>query len=195
MQFTATPASGLVHSVFAETFDHGATVVDRRRPFKTALDLRSTLGPAASLLGTSILRLPVNAAANRPGVKRPVLLPWQIHRINQYIADHIGRCILVSDLSAILQRSEAHFARAFKRTLGICPHAYIIHCRLEKACRLMMGSDTPLSDIALACGLSDQAHLCKLFRQTTGLTPAAWRRTYRPEPEKAIASECTTVAA
>jgi AraC-like DNA-binding protein len=38
-----------------------------------------------------------------------------------------------------------------------------------------------LSDIALRCGFADQAHLCKHFRQATGLTPAAWRRASRTQ--------------
>jgi AraC-like DNA-binding protein len=43
----------------------------------------------------------------------------------------------------------------------------------------MLVSDNGLSDIALACGMTDQAHLCKIFRQMTGQTPAAWRRERR----------------
>jgi AraC-like DNA-binding protein len=35
-----------------------------------------------------------------------------------------------------------------------------------------------LSDIALRCGFTDQAHLCKHFRQALGQTPAAWRRAH-----------------
>jgi len=33
-----------------------------------------------------------------------------------------------------------------------------------------------LAQIAVACGLCDQAHLCKVFRRMTGMTPSAWRR-------------------
>jgi AraC-like DNA-binding protein len=33
-----------------------------------------------------------------------------------------------------------------------------------------------LSDIALRCGFTDQAHLCKHFRRAAGQSPAAWRR-------------------
>jgi AraC-like DNA-binding protein len=40
----------------------------------------------------------------------------------------------------------------------------------------MLTSDLSLSDIALRCGFTDQAHLCKLFRRRYAQTPAAWRR-------------------
>ncbi|MGH6858693.1 MAG: helix-turn-helix domain-containing protein [Phyllobacterium sp.] len=42
--------------------------------------------------------------------------------------------------------------------------------------RLMLTSTEPLSQIALLCGLADQAHLSKLFRRMLGQSPSAWRR-------------------
>jgi AraC-like DNA-binding protein len=40
----------------------------------------------------------------------------------------------------------------------------------------MMTGAEPLSEIALSVGFSDQAHLCRLFRQAFGRSPASWRR-------------------
>src|SRR5690606_2306493 len=66
--------------------------------------------------------------------------------------------------------------RAFKESFGTTAHMHIIRLRLELAQRLMLTTDEPLSQIALACGLADQAHLSKLFRREMGETPSAWRR-------------------
>jgi AraC family transcriptional regulator len=112
---------------------------------------------------------------------RNSLHKWQIRRVHEYIDAHIGSRILVSDLSHIAQRSEAHFTRAFKGTFGETPHAYLTRLRLEVASRAILASKAPLTDIALTCGFSDQAHLCRLFRRWIGRTPAAWRRdAYQP---------------
>jgi AraC-like DNA-binding protein len=40
----------------------------------------------------------------------------------------------------------------------------------------MLSTAKPLCDIAIECGLADQAHLSRLFRKVVGETPAAWRR-------------------
>ena len=48
--------------------------------------------------------------------------------------------------------------------------------RVELVCTMMTTTREPLSQVALACGLSDQAHLCKVFRRTIGMSPSAWRR-------------------
>jgi len=104
------------------------------------------------------------------------LLAWQARKVRDYIDSHITGPVLVADLCALLQRSEAHFSRSFKRTFGESPHAFLVRRRVELAAQYMLTSDAALSDIALRCGFTDQAHLCKHFRQAAGQTPAAWRR-------------------
>jgi transcriptional regulator GlxA family with amidase domain len=47
---------------------------------------------------------------------------------------------------------------------------------VERAQDLLLATDEPISQIALACGLADQCHLCRLFRKLAGESPAAWRR-------------------
>jgi AraC family transcriptional regulator len=107
---------------------------------------------------------------------RNCLLTWQAQRVCDYIDANIGTRTLVCDLSAIAQRSNCHFARAFKRTFGQSPHNYLIRRRLELASHMMLVTDAPLSEIALSCGFSDQPHLCRHFRRYFGQSPAAWRR-------------------
>jgi len=107
------------------------------------------------------------------------LLAWQVRKVRDYIDSHITGPVLVADLCALIQRSEAHFSRSFKRTFGESPHAFLVRRRVELAAQYMLATDASLSDIALTCGFTDQAHLCKQFRQAAGETPAAWRRARR----------------
>jgi AraC family transcriptional regulator len=104
------------------------------------------------------------------------LAAWQIYRVRAYIDGNLHRTIHIRDLSAVARRSPAHFSRKFKLAVGESPHAYVVRRRLERASHLMMTSAASLSEIALSVGFSDQAHLCRLFRQAFGQSPAGWRR-------------------
>jgi AraC family transcriptional regulator len=104
------------------------------------------------------------------------LLAWQARKVRHHIDEHISDTLLVSDLAALLELSEAHFSRSFKRAFGEPPYAFVIRRRLERAIQYMLETELPIRDIALRCGFADQPHLCKMFRRSMGHTPAAWRR-------------------
>jgi AraC family transcriptional regulator len=104
------------------------------------------------------------------------LLGWQVRKVIQFIGDHLDLPIVVDDLGRLVGLSSSHFAKAFKRSFGEPPHGFIMRKRIERACDLLLSTDKTLSEVAVDCGLSDQSHLCRLFRRYAGLSPAAWRR-------------------
>jgi AraC-like DNA-binding protein len=131
---------------------------------------------AALITASSLLQLESDRHSKNVGTQRGGLAAWQILRVRTFIDRNLHRNIGIKELCAVAQRSPAHFARSFKQALGDPPHAYIVKMRLQRACHLMMNTTAPLSEIALASGFSDQAHLCKLFRQTFDQSPSNWRR-------------------
>src|SRR5580698_10744426 len=132
---------------------------------------KASLATASTILQSEIER---HSGAKRSGTGG--LTGWQITRVRAFIDKNLHRTIDTQELSAVARRSPAHFSRSFKLTFGEPPHAYVVKRRLEKACHLMVTSSASLSEIALSAGFSDQAHLCKLFRQAFGHSPASWRR-------------------
>src|SRR5436190_18347884 len=131
----------------------------------------------ASLTTAShILQAEIERRSGANGAATGGLAAWQILRVQSYIDSNLHRTIHIRDLSAVARRSPAHFSRKFKLAVGESPHAYVVRRRLERAGHLMMTSTEPLSEIALSVGFSDQAHLCRLFRQAFGQSPANWRR-------------------
>jgi AraC family transcriptional regulator len=139
--------------------------------------VHGTILKAASLLRKQI---DPEVAGAAPDI-RGGLLAWQARKVRAYIDSHITGPVLVADLSALVRLSEAHFSRAFRRTFGKSPHAFVIGRRVELAAQYMLQTEAPLSDIALECGFNDHSHLCRHFRQTTGHAPAAWRREHSGE--------------
>ena len=98
------------------------------------------------------------------------LAPWQKRKILSYIEDQLGQPLRVSDLAKLVSLSTTHFFRAFKESFGEPPHAYITRMKIARVRTLMLTTSESLAQIALAGGFSDQAHLCKCFRQMTGST-------------------------
>ncbi len=69
----------------------------------------------------------------------------------------------------------AHLYKEFKRWFHCTPGDYVRRCRVETAKDELKRSERPISEIALATGFSDQAHLTKSFKKETGFTPRAYR--------------------
>lgn len=134
---------------------------------------KALLTRATSLLRVAIDRRAAGGEAERGGGG---LASWQARRLVVFIDARLDQPIRLNELSEVSKLSTAYFCRAFKRSFGETPHSYIVRRRLNKAETLMLTSDLQLSDIAIRCGFTDQAHLCKLFRQQYAQSPAAWRR-------------------
>jgi AraC family transcriptional regulator len=146
---------------------------------------KETTAHGTILKATSLLRQQIDPPSPQEAPDgRGRLLAWQARKVRDYIDSHITGPVLVADLGALVRRSEAHFSRSFKRTFGESPHVFLVRRRVELAAQYMLTTDASLSDIALQCGFTDQAHLSKHFRQAAGQTPAAWRRAHRSQHDE-----------
>jgi transcriptional regulator GlxA family with amidase domain len=104
------------------------------------------------------------------------LLAWQLNRVVDYIEAHLEHKITAKDLADVSRVSIGTLFRAFKISVGVTPFHYIAGRRIERACTMMRTTHEPLAQVAVACGLFDHAHFCRLFRRVVGVTPSAWRR-------------------
>ena len=150
------------------------------------LDHDREAAKASLVTASHILQAEIERCSGANGSTRGGLAAWQILRVRAYIDSNLHRTIHIRDLSAVARRSPAHFSRKFKLAVGEPPHAYVVRRRLQRAGHLMITSTASLSEIALNVGFSDQAHLCRLFRQAFGQSPASWRR------EREIPGEVTS---
>lgn len=114
------------------------------------------------------------------------LAPWQVTRVLRFIDTHISEKIGPKTFANLTRLSTSHFARAFHATVGEAPYAYLIRQRVERAKEIMLETDFPLAQIALDCGLADQAHMTRLFSRIVGMSPAAWRRTHLAAAPRAV---------
>jgi len=146
---------------------------------RTLDDIRRAIERNPEGARTAALRLVTlltRPTETEPASARGGLAPWQQRKVDRYVREHLERSMWVDELAEQVSLSASHFCRAFKHSFGDTPHAYIVRLRLERAQELMLSTKDTLCQIALACGLADQAHLSKLFRREIGEPPHAWRR-------------------
>lgn len=134
---------------------------------------------AATQLRRAISLLTADSDSKPPQDKATGRLArWQIARVNDFIDQHLGRCIRTNELALLLSLSTSYFSRLFKQTMGTTPLMYVTTRRVEAAGQYMLCSECSLSDIALKYGFCDQSHLCRVFKRETGLSPQTWRKLY-----------------
>jgi AraC family transcriptional regulator len=89
-------------------------------------------------------------------------------RLRDYIVSNIGGPIEVAALAQIAGRSPFHFSRVFSKSVGVSPHRYIVHLRLQHALELARGGQAGLAEIAVRTGFADQSHLWRWVRRVHG---------------------------
>ncbi|MDE2463877.1 MAG: helix-turn-helix transcriptional regulator [Alphaproteobacteria bacterium] len=66
--------------------------------------------------------------------------------------------------------------RGFVRSFGVTPSRFRLERRAHDAFARIIQSRTPLAQIAVESGFSDQPHMTRTIRSLTGAVPSYWRR-------------------
>ncbi|WP_428924772.1 helix-turn-helix domain-containing protein [Marinibacterium sp. SX1] len=119
------------------------------------------------------------AARPTPAPHPAGLAPWQLARAKEMIDAQLDGNLQVAQIARACRLSPSHFARAFKLSAGMPPHQWMMRRRIDKAMSLMRGTALPLSDVALACGFTDQSHFTRIFSRSVGMSPGSWRKAVR----------------
>jgi AraC family transcriptional regulator len=108
---------------------------------------------------------------------RGVLAPWQERQAKEMMLADLTGATSLATIAVACGLSGDHFARAFRKSTGLPPHAWLNRARVERAKTLLRERGKSLSEIALESGFFDQSHFTRVFAQRVGLAPGAWRRT------------------
>jgi AraC family transcriptional regulator len=94
-----------------------------------------------------------------------------------YIEENLAKPITLQELALLARVSTRHFERAFRQSLGVPPHSYVLGKRLTAARELLLSQPTlTIEQIAQQVGFSSPSHLGSAFRRQTGYSPTTFRR-------------------
>ena len=156
-------------------------VIEDHSVFQSFMHLHHAVtAPSLRLAKESLLFTAVERLANRyTGFSRPRsqpdLGPRTISHIRDYLDAHYVENVSLSEIAQVANMRPSSLNRAFRRQLGLPPHAYLINRRVARACSLLDQGQS-LVDVALSTGFYDQSHLNRHFRRIMGLTPAQYQR-------------------
>ncbi|MBK8283775.1 MAG: helix-turn-helix transcriptional regulator [Ahniella sp.] len=100
--------------------------------------------------------------------------PWLL-RIRELLHDACGDPLELQALAGAAGVHSVHLTRAFRRHFRCTPGDYLRRCRLTQSAALLANKRLSLTDIALSCGFSDQAHFSRSFGRAYGVSPSAYR--------------------
>lgn len=104
------------------------------------------------------------------------LAPWQLKRACTLLAGNLASAPSVPVVAGYCRLSTSHFTRAFRRSMGVSPHQWLIQQRVTRAKGLLRDVEMPLASVALECGFADQSHFTRAFSSCEGVSPGRWRR-------------------
>ncbi len=151
-------------------------VVSRNRTLARAVDAAFRSAPEPLALDALVLRLTEGLleAGGRPAGTPRHLDHAALDRARA-LMDQRMAIVRSSELEAATGLNRYELARQFRAAHGTSPYRYSLMRRLDFA-RTGLRSGTPLAELALAAGFTDQAHFTRLFRATHGVTPGRYAR-------------------
>ena len=97
------------------------------------------------------------------------------------IQTHFGESLRVSRLAADADLSIYQFEQRIRAIFQITAGQLIQKIRMEHAVQQLRETKLPIAEVALSSGYSDQSAFTRQFRQTIGLSPSEYRRTFGSE--------------
>lgn len=92
----------------------------------------------------------------------------------------------VTALAREVGLSTAHLAEVFAREVGVPPHRYLVERRVERSTELLIGTDLPVTSIALELGFASSSHFSRVFKELVRATPRDYRRAARTGRDGAV---------
>lgn len=117
------------------------------------------------------------------GISRDIHSPCEqrndlvvIEKVISYIQNNIEQPLRLPELAEMVNLSVYQLDQRIRTIYQLSAGQFITQTRIEKACNFLKCTDMSIANIALDSGYSDQSAFSRQFKQTTGMTPKAYRQ-------------------
>jgi AraC family transcriptional regulator, L-rhamnose operon regulatory protein RhaS len=140
------------------------------------LSQHRTSAPHAALAGHGILlRICAELARCAEATPAPVPISAAIRAALAHALAHLDDDPAVAALARAAGLGVSQFHARFISEIGEPPAEWMRRQRLERAKRLLVDTNTPITTLALNLGYPSSQYFATVFRRYTGLTPGAYR--------------------
>jgi AraC family transcriptional regulator len=101
----------------------------------------------------------------------------RLKAVLEYIEDGLAQPIALRQLAQLAGVSARHLERAFRQSLGVPVHTYVLRRRISLAQELLLKQPAlTIDEIGAKTGFSTSTHLATVFKRQLGCSPTAFRR-------------------
>lgn len=117
------------------------------------------------------------------GISRDIHSPCEqrndlatVEKVISYIHENIESALRLPDLAAMVDLSVYQLDQRIRAIYQLSAGQFITQTRIDRACNLLKCTQMSIANIALESGYSDQSAFSRQFKQTSGMTPKAYRK-------------------
>ncbi|MBC7871319.1 MAG: AraC family transcriptional regulator [Chitinophagaceae bacterium] len=177
LQQIASEIKGRPHDIpfFSQPVIHDTALFAEMRRLHTTLEADTSILEHESRLMMALAQFITRHADTRL-VPSPIKRErHEIIRLRNYIHEHYTDEIKLAELASFIHWSPFYLLRAFRKEVGLTPHAYLESVRIRRAQQLLKAG-FPLAQIAYETGFNSQSHFTTSFKRFIGVTPGQYAK-------------------
>jgi AraC family transcriptional regulator len=125
-----------------------------------------------------------SSVSHASGIESQGMSGRRLREVLSYVEDHLGRELSLKEIADVAGLSVSHCNTAFRKSVGMPVHQYVIRRRVERAKTLLSEGKLSISQIAVEAGFAHQSHLAYHVRRLLGVSPMSLRQN-RHSPQAA----------
>jgi len=147
---------------------------------RSLADLRGTVDRAGAEAST-VEELSVAYRTVIADIERAALQPNEarqdrsVRRAVEFIRDHLAEPLSVAKVARIGGFAPSYFSKIFAQSERMTFQRYVRELRLERARHMLHSTAFSVERIGKLCGFSNRTHFHRAFRQSSGISPLAYR--------------------